>query len=402
MALLLFTTAAGKVIYVDTDVNVKGNGKAWKTAYRNLQDAINNATAGDEIWVSEGIYKPSETVGGKEIRHRSFQLKNKVALYGGFSAIEIDRDQRDWQLHKTVLSGDLNGDDAGLTNNDENCYHVVTGNETDSSAVIDGFTVTAGNANVDVWPDDGGGGMNNYLGSPTVRNCTFIGNAAYADGGGIRNWGDCKPTIKNCSFRNNKVSQEGGGIMNGPDSSPIIMDCIFLQNSAGEDGGGMYNNESIAVVVNCIFNENLADLTGGGMYNVNGGNPTVTNCTFHKNVAKRAGGGISNNKSNPSITNCIIWDDSALTDSEIHNSESSPRVTYSVITDGYPGKGNIKQDPRLIDRIFRVESDSPCIDAGDNRAVPDFIKTDFGSNPRIINDNVDIGPYEFDNKALYR
>ena len=153
------STDVGRVIYVDVSAQAGRTGASWEKAYKSLQDALDEAKAGDEIRVAAGIYKPSAIVGGKEDRKKSFQLKKGVALYGGFRGRETARDQRYWRFNKTVLSGDINGDDVGFKNNDENCFHVVTGNGTDETAVLDGFVITAGNANADVWPDDGGGGM---------------------------------------------------------------------------------------------------------------------------------------------------------------------------------------------------------------------------------------------------
>jgi hypothetical protein len=398
LLLLGCATDAGKVIYVDADASTGGDGTTWQTAYKYLQDALDGAVTDDEVWVAAGTYVPTAKIGGSSEKHKSFQLKKGVAIYGGFAGAETSREQRDWQENKTILGGDLKGDDTGFSNNSENCYHVVIGNNTDSTAVLDGFIISGGNANAESWPDDGGGGMSNFEGSPTIKNCTFRGNAAYADGAGMRNWGNCSPLISNSLFIENKVIQEGGGMMNGPGSSPTVTNCTFINNAAGEDGGGMYNNESNPLVTNCVFNVNLADLTGGGMYNVNGSSPAVTNCTFSGNTAVNAGGAMCNVGSNPTLINCILWDNSAPADPEINNSESSAFVSYSDIKGAYSGPGNIDRDPMFADKDLRLSVGSPCIDAGDNKAITVDITNDLDAQPRIFNGDVDMGAYEFSKK----
>ena len=64
----------------------------------------------------------------------------------------------------TILSGDI----GTVDDNSDNSYHVVTGSDTDITALLDGFTITAGNANV-VGEKGTGGGMVNAGGSPTVN-----------------------------------------------------------------------------------------------------------------------------------------------------------------------------------------------------------------------------------------
>jgi hypothetical protein len=386
------------IIYVNQKSPDGGNGRSWHTAYNNLQDAMDNAVKGNELWVASGTYIPTSKIDGSSKRHKSFQLKNGVALYGGFAGIEESREQRNWQKNKTILSGDINGNDRGFINNDENSYHVVTGNITDSTVVLDGFIISGGNANAESWPDDGGGGMSNFEGSPTIRNCTFRGNSAFADGGGMRNWGEnSKPNIINCTFIENSAEQEGGGMMNGPGSKPTVINCKFVGNSAGEDGGGMYNNESYnSIIANCVFVGNSAELTGGGMYNVNSSSPKVINCSFSKNKAQEAAGSIFNNNGFPNITNCILWGNSAPISNELHNSKSSKStVSYCNISGGYEGEGTIDKDPMFADEKLKVSAGSPCIDAGNNAALPDWLTEDIAGYPRIVNDVVDIGAYEY-------
>lgn len=421
LLMLGFSPAVATVIYVDADASAGGDGATWETAYKYLQDALDDAVKDDEVWVKKGKYRPdcnSANSTGNNDRTATFGLVNGVALYGGFSGGEGRREQRDWQANETILTGDLNGNDVGFTNNGENSYHVLTGNDTDSTAVIDGFTITAGNANADVWPDDGGGGMNNHQGSPTIMNCTFRGNSCFADGGGMRTWGRCKPNITECAFIGNSSKQEGGGMMNGPASSPTVTNCTFRDNSAGEDGGGMYNNETISSkVTNCIFTGNTVKLTGAGMYNVNSSKPTVTNCTFSRNSAGVGGGGVSNYKAGIKVTNCIFWNNSAPDGKEIYlrstESEfSSIDVDYSDIQQGRSGiylKGpdniihwgadNIDADPRFKDANLRLSSGSPCIDAGENTAIPGGVETDIDGNPRVISETVDMGAYELESTS---
>ena len=109
----------------------------------------------------------------------------------------------------------------------------------------------------------------------------------------------------------------------------------------------------------------------------------------------------------PTLTNCILWGDSAPSGPEIYNISSTPIVTYSDIMGGYSGTGNIDANPMFADTDKRLSSGSPCIDAGNNTAVPpdttdldgdgdtaEPIPFDLDGNPRIINGNVDMGAYE--------
>jgi hypothetical protein len=134
------------------------------------------------------------------------------------------------------------------------------------------------------------------------------------------------------------------------------------------------------------------------MYNVNHSKPYVINCTFSENSAAQAGGSICNNNSNVTLTNCILWNNSAPTDTEIHNmGDSQPDVSYCNIAGGHVGKGNTDKDPQFADKALRLRADSPCIDAGDNNAVPTDIQTDLDGYPRFINASVDMGAYEYAN-----
>ena len=231
------------VIYVNADAAPAGDGTSWATAYRDLQEALDAAAAVPtpatpvELWVAAGIYRPSRLTDPVDPRTATFQLLDGVALYGGFAGGESDRAQRDPAANETILSGDLAGNDQpDFVANGENSYHVVTGSNTNATAVLDGFTITAGNANGSGGLHDGGGGMSSVAGSPTLANCTFRANTAGRQGGGM----------------DNRVG------------TPTLSNCIFSENTA-RFGGGMHSTFSRPTLTNCTFSGNMADVGGGSI-----------------------------------------------------------------------------------------------------------------------------------------
>ena len=184
-------------------------------------------------------------------------------------------------------------------------------------------------------------------------------------------------------------------------SSPTLTDCFFTNNSASY-GGGMRNSfSSSPTLTDCIFTGNWVlgenESCGGGVFNYKSSSPIFTNCTFTGNrvIGEKGigGGGVFNYDSSPKFSNCIMWGD--IPD-EIYNydTESIPTVTYSDIQYGYPGTGNIDEDPLfvyisdLVDPAnwdLHLQANSPCIDAGDNDALnlPEF---DFEGDDRKIDD----------------
>ncbi|NJL34868.1 MAG: hypothetical protein HC893_14725, partial [Chloroflexaceae bacterium] len=175
----------GTIYYVDKDrPDDSGDGLTWATAKRNLQTALALASAGAEIWVADGTYYPDEGTGQtNDNRASTFSLKDGVAIYGGFAGTETLLSERDVAANVAILSGDLQQNDTpNFGNNADNALHVVTGSGTDSTALLDGFTITAGNADDSIPSFDCvlecGGGIHNIGGSPTFTNVTISGNTA--------------------------------------------------------------------------------------------------------------------------------------------------------------------------------------------------------------------------------
>lgn len=341
-----------KTVYVDADATGNNDGSSWTDAYNLLQDGLATACEGDEIRVAQGFYKPDQGGGNTSgSREAAFQLKNGVTIKGGYAGFgETEPDACDVEVYETILSGDLAGDDVGDLfdgSRAENSYHVVTGSGTDSSAVLDGFTITAGNAyNTKCSSNDSGGGMYNNNGSPTVANCTFTRNTAsdQCGGGGAGMYNKySSPTVINCTFVGNEyiiADDDGGGGMNNYRSNPTLIDCSFRDNKSNGSGGGMLNSKSNPTLTNCIFINNSSAHEGGGMEN-NHSSPALTYCTFISNSSYRQGGGMRNtNWSNPVLIGCEFTGNS---------------VTYSYSRGG--GICNDYEDsPTLINCLFAGNS----------------------------------------------
>ncbi len=357
---------AQTVWHVNDDGDPENGCTSWEDACRELQTALSLAAAGNQIWVAEGTYRPDYDVKvGQHTGNReaSFQLINAVGVYGGFNGTEETLEARAGLFDQTILTGDLDGNDTPVActedspdcdlfggrcidgcciiaqDNDENSYHVVTGIGLGTTAILDGFVTTGGNAK-DKPPHRQGGGMYNIgVSSPTVSNCIFSGNTAI-HGGGMYNNSGSNPTVTNCTFSRNAAAPGSGGGMFNKDSRPTLTDCTFSGNAASADGGGMYNFIfSSPTVTNCTFSGNATGSGGGGMYNFVYSSPTVTNCTFSANTAHRGGGMRNEDSSNPSVTNCTFRENVANFGGGMRNEDSSPTVTTCTFSGNSANRG---------------------------------------------------------------
>ncbi len=233
------------------------------------------------------------------------------------------------------------------------------------ASVVDGLTITNGLVAF-------GGAIYCFFSSPTVNNCIIAGNIVHLDGGGIWCYQDSNPTISNCIITGNTVHLEGGGgaIYCYQGSSPTIANCIIADNAATYEGGGIYVFDGCPKIINCTIAGNTAS-SGGGIYCYQPSSPTISNCTITRN----SGSGITvyGSQSIPTITNSILWGNSA---DEIELDEFNPAdpvVRYCDVEGGWPGEGNINADPLFVDPDdddYRLASGSPCVDAGCNCGVP--------------------------------
>ncbi len=372
LGVAVFSAAQAGTIFVDVD-NCPGPGTgSVGDPYCSIQTAIVNAVDTDEIVVAPGTY---------------------------FEIVDF--------LGKAIWLHSSNGPEATIIDALFTGSVVTCDSGEGPDSVLQAFTIKRGY-------NDYGGGMRNDGTSPIVIDCIFFANIVEAIvdglGGGMFNFGG-SPTVINCTFDSNFAGGINGGVGGGmynEDSSPTIIGCRFTRNNVPltvAAGGGMYNNNSYPIIINCLFDANVSTFAGGMLNTAS--SPTMINCTFAGNDF---GAMISGNNSSPTITNCIFWANEGF---QIFDGILAvTTVSYSDVQGGWFGAGsnNIDVDPLFVDPDngdYRLSAGSPCIDAGDNTAVPETVTTDLDGNPRFVDDPdtvdsgdgappvVDMGAYEF-------
>jgi hypothetical protein len=426
--------AISAVYYVDARATGTHDGSSWTNAFTSLQDILAIAGPGSEIRVAQGIYRPDRGTGLRtgDVT-ASFLLKRGVVLKGGYAGVKaVHPDERDVAAHESVLSGDLLGNDdpslgpKGLADHpsrSDNSLHVMMILGTDSTAVLDGFTITGGNAFVRerAGLSSYGGGLYLESASPIIRHCLITGNAAADYGGGIYARGQGVSTLVDCVIADNWSGGLGGGLFVNWDGEVRLDRCFISGNVASLYGGGLscYANGSLRLS-NSIISGNMTVTprygAGGGLY-CSRSTAALSYCTFTGNAAA-LGADLTCSSVDPSpesavsMVNCILWDPGSI----VNQDGSTIQIAYSDVYGGWPGTGNLDVEPGLraghwdpgpnpnspaddtwSEGDYRLGWESPCVDAGDPCAVADPVQMDFDGLPRFSGLRVDMGAYELKN-----
>ncbi|BDI33585.1 hypothetical protein CCAX7_56360 [Capsulimonas corticalis] len=349
--------------------------------YGTIQAAINAASDGDTISVTDGLYSANGdhnlTLTGK---HLTIQSLNGPAV--------------------TIL--DNSGGSLSTPRN-----AVLFSGPTNNNSVLKGFTIK---------------------------------NSISNNGGAVAIV-DCAATVAQCIFINNLAGAEGGAIdvvTNNIDGGATISQCSFLGNTAGDlttnsgfggaigctvnTGTGHQQNVSIT---NCVFDGNLATYDGGAIdvegYTSTSPKVSVVNCSFAHNNADGYVSQASNFLPSPSpgsqpgvvdifggiatLTNCILYGDTAPT--EVSTLSPGFTATYSDIhQSGVSGTGDTNQDPIYSDAShtdptldnLHLAINSPEINTGlagnQTNALGGIVPT-IDRDGRVRDASTDLGAYEF-------
>lgn len=438
--------------YVDVNCSPPTDGTSGDPDC-TIQAGINRAVNGDTVLVRAGTYATDATIdfNGKAItvKRETDTILPVITTTGTGAVVKVDF--HNGETSTSILDGFEITGGAG-TGRGIHC-------RLNSSPTIKNCTIT-GNRPATI---EGGGGILLEDSNAQVIDCEITSNqATNGVGGGInilKNTASTPPTpqITGCLIEGNTAYRDGGGI-GIKNSFPVITNCVISGNTAngGHGGGGVYSSPPEASgeggtsggptcadgcsaggavkLTNCLVVGNSAPNAfgrGGGLFwgfNDIDGRTEISNCTISGNTATGDGDGIYAVVKCFTLRNSILWDNGpGGLGSEITLENARAFLRYDDIEGGL---NNIKliganalrceetncgtsqilnSDPNFCDTptdysLCRV---SPCIDAGDNAAVPAGITVDLDDAPRFVNDLcttdtgcgtvpiVDMGAYEF-------
>lgn len=325
----------------------------WATAATTIQDAIDAATDGDIVLVTNGLYSTGGKIGAGDLTNRV--VIDKALTVQSVNGPGVTTIQGQWDATNRIGPGAIRG--VWLSD----------------GAVLSGFTVRSGATrnSGDNLALMSGGGIWCASTNATVTNCVITGNAASYYGGGVY-----LGSMWNCIISTNfgaGGTAWGGGVYGG-----ILNRCSLMGNTARLGGGSAYATLNGCMLVanqvfyslggggaggayagtlnNCFLTRNFTTATSGD----GGGAATATlnNCTLVANSAPYGGGA-----SGCTLNNCILWNNSP---SDVYQGTT----TYTCTSASPPfGAGNMSADPQLLADGFHLSPTSPCRGKGSTNYV---------------------------------
>lgn len=386
--------------------------------YPTIQAAIDAAGGDDIVQIRDGTYKGPGNV--------NLDTKGKgitITSMNGPEGCIIDSEQTsraflfssgEWpKISGLTLTRGLSADDGG------------------SILIHDGYPTIINCIFTENEAASHGGAIKVEKGYSTITQCEFIGNKVTSGNGGAIA-ASAPVNISRSTFRDNSADS-GGAISVSSGASLNLSYSTLIENQATSLGGGIHADSTTIYVTSCTMDGNRVIALGGAGGGIGVDNSTilvvlssvlvnnkalqgaaiisrnestliVTNSTFFGNIASIGHAALELESSTSTaadwITNCILWKDQP---NEIAYSSMTtpPEVSYSDIQNGYSGSGNIDADPKFYKisaatpslNEYRLQMDSPCIDAGDS-AAPFLPSADRDGCSRVTGTSVDMGAYE--------
>gem|GEM_PF-3071032 len=326
--LLLNVTNAQTLIYVNANATGSNNGTSWANAYDSLQNALNAASLGDQIWVAAGVYKPSDTT-----RSVSFNLKGGLTIVGGFAGTETSISHRNWVTNPTYISGDIGTVGDSL----DNTRTIIVFKNSEITTILDGFIIEDGYNDFNSINSNRGVGVYLFQSSLNIDHCIFrnnvsvhlAGGAIFADsssgmtikntqfinnnaeqGASIYQQYYCTLTVDSCKFLNNYSADAGAGICSYDSCTMVVSNSQFSKNKMGDEGTIEGNHYCDLNLTNCSFDSSSA-IEGAAVAFYQSNNPvTITGCSFTNNITE-AGGGALMLYCSVAINNCSFKNNSS-------------------------------------------------------------------------------------------
>ena len=385
-----FTTLPGRisVLYVKQNATGSADGTSWENAFTDLNAALSIARSINQlhgirvtVLVAEGNYS------GNTSLSYAFAPVDGVDLYGGFVGNEVYSDSiisnRDFRNHSTILNGQYS--------------QTVIWQENDfvEGCRWDGFTIQSGVS----WSNNpGGAGLRKGF---TLSNCSVQNCQSQEGPGGIEMH---HATVENCEV-SYCTTYEGacGGIF--ADQSTIRN--VNVNNSTSSSGTG-----GIIMFYGLLENSLIYGNSSSSVAGVRAMYSTVRNCDIVNNNATdcSATAGLYYYNENEAAQGCVIWGNTCDGGNAIQVSGCDSLVRCAV-EGGYNGSSNLTLSnmnegddinsiyPKFVYPEYggyNLQYDSPLIDAGiSSTEASSYPSHDIEGNPRIFNDIMDIGCYEY-------